>query len=44
MPVLEGKRMTIMLSPKKPGKKKEGRDDAPVADTPVQQDNTPDEE
>lgn len=39
MPVLEGKRMTIMLSPKKPGsgKKKEAKD-APNAD---QQDNTP---
>ena len=46
MPVLEGKRMTIMLSPKKPGsKKKEGREgNAPEA--PVQQadDNTPVEE
>lgn len=42
MPVLEGKRMTIMLSPKKPGsgKKKEAKD-APNAD---QQDNTPVEE
>ena len=45
MPVLEGKRMTIMLSPKKPGsgKKKEAKD-APAPDAPVQQDNTPDEE
>ena len=44
MPVLEGKRMTIMLSPKKPGgKKKEGKD---APDAPVQQadDNTPAEE
>ena len=41
MPVLEGKRMTIMLSPKKPGgKKKEGKE------APDQQvdDNTPAEE
>ena len=48
MPVLEGKRMTIMLSPKKPGsgKKKEAKDDASAPDAPVQQDNdtTPDEE
>ena len=45
MPVLEGKRMTIMLSPKKPGsgKKKEAKD-APEADGATQQDNTPDEE
>ena len=45
MPVLEGKRMTIMLSPKKPGsgKKKEAKD-APVADGAAQQDTTPDEE
>ena len=45
MPVLEGKRMTIMLSPKKPGsgKKKEGKE-GPVADNAAQQDNTPDEE
>ena len=45
MPVLEGKRMTIMLSPKKPGgKKKEGKSpEAP--EVPAQQDdNTPDEE
>ncbi len=43
MPVLEGKRMTIMLSPKKPGsgKKKEAREAAPEA---AQQDNTPAEE
>ena len=45
MPVLEGKRMTIMLSPKKPGsgKKKEAKD---APDAPVQQDNdnTPVEE
>ena len=41
MPVLEGKRMTIMLSPKKPGsKKKEAAKEAPE----VQQDNTPTEE
>ena len=43
MPVLEGKRMTIMLSPKKPGKKKENKDAADGADN-VQQDNTPAEE
>ena len=44
MPVLEGKRMTIMLSPKKPGgKKKEGKEGA-APEAPVQQDNTPDEE
>ena len=45
MPVLEGKRMTIMLSPKKPGKKKEAKD-APEVDGAVQQqdDNTPDVE
>ena len=43
MPVLEGKRMTIMLSPKKPGsgKKKEAKE-APEAN--VQQENTPTEE
>ena len=43
MPVLEGKRMTIMLSPKKPGSKKK---DAPAtADGADQQDdNTPVEE
>ena len=43
MPVLEGKRMTIMLSPKKPGsgKKKEAKDSPNDA---VQQDNTPAEE
>ena len=43
MPVLEGKRMTIMLSPKKPGsgKKKEAKE-APEAN--VQQENTPNEE
>ena len=48
MPVLEGKRMTIMLSPKKPGsgKKKEAMSDASSPEAPVQQDNdnTPDEE
>jgi len=44
MPVLEGKRMTIMLSPKKPGKKKEGKDAAPEADGAAQQDNAPAEE
>ena len=43
MPVLEGKRMTIMLSPKKPGKKKEAKD-APDAGGATQQDNTPVEE
>ena len=44
MPVLEGKRMTIMLSPKKPGsgKKKEGKE-AP-AEAAKQDDNTPAEE
>lgn len=42
MPVLEGKRMTIMISPKKPGsKKKEGKEAPDAAD---QQDNTPNEE
>ena len=43
MPVLEGKRMTIMLSPKKPGsgKKKEAKDAPEVA---AQQDTTPTEE
>ncbi len=44
MPVLEGKRMTIMLSPKKPGsgKKKEPKEGT---DAPAQQnDNTPAEE
>ena len=43
MPVLEGKRMTIMLSPKKPGsgKKKEPKE-APNA--AAQQENTPAEE
>ena len=45
MPVLEGKRMTIMISPKKPGsKKKEEAKGAPEADPAAQQDNTPDEE
>ena len=46
MPVLEGKRMTIMLSPKKPGsgKKKEAKE-APDANGAAQQDdNTPVEE
>lgn len=46
MPVLEGKRMTIMLSPKKPGgKKKEGKE-ASATEAPAQQadDNTPAEE
>ena len=43
MPVLEGKRMTIMLSPKKPGsgKKKEAKD---APDGAAQQDTTPTEE
>ena len=43
MPVLEGKRMTIMLSPKKPGsgKKKEGN---AAPDGAAQQDTTPTEE
>ena len=43
MPVLEGKRMTIMLSPKKPGsgKKKEAKD---APDGAAQQDTTPAEE
>ena len=48
MPVLEGKRMTIMISPKKPGsaKKKEAKDADNAPEAPVQQatDNTPDEE
>ena len=39
MPVLEGKRMTIMLSPKKPGSKKKEVKDAD--DSAAQQDNTP---
>ncbi|MBR5171133.1 MAG: translation initiation factor IF-3 [Muribaculaceae bacterium] len=43
MPVLEGKRMTIMLSPKKPGKKKEAKD-AGENVSADQQDNTPVEE
>ena len=43
MPVLEGKRMTIMLSPKKPGKKKEAKDNADAPED-VQQDTTPTEE
>ena len=43
MPVLEGKRMTIMLSPKKPGKKKEAKDNADAPED-VQQDTTPAEE
>ena len=44
MPVLEGKRMTIMLSPKKPGSKK--KEAAKDVEAPAQQDNdnTPDEE
>ena len=43
MPVLEGKRMTIMLSPKKPGsgKKKEAKE---APETAAQQDTTPTEE
>ena len=44
MPVLEGKRMTIMISPKKPGSKKkdaQAADDAPQQD---KNDNTPAEE
>ena len=44
MPVLEGKRMTIMISPKKPGSKKKdalAADDAPQQD---KNDNTPAEE
>ena len=44
MPVLEGKRMTIMLSPKKPGKKKEAKDAPANNDGATQQDNTPGEE
>ena len=43
MPVLEGKRVTIMLSPKKPGKKKEAKDNADAPED-VQQDTTPAEE
>ena len=44
MPVLEGKRMTIMLSPKKPGSKK--KEAAKDVEAPAQQDNdnTPVEE
>ena len=45
MPVLEGKRMTIMLSPKKPGSGK--KKDAPAPDKTADQqdnDNTPTEE
>ena len=45
MPVLEGKRMTIMLSPKKPGSGK--KKDAPAPDNTADQqdnDNTPAEE
>ena len=44
MPVLEGKRMTIMLSPKKPGSKKKEGKETPEAGGVAQQDNTPDEE
>ena len=44
MPVLEGKRMTIMLSPKKPGSKKKEAKDASTGDASAQQDNTPSEE
>ncbi|MBQ6078951.1 MAG: translation initiation factor IF-3 [Muribaculaceae bacterium] len=46
MPVLEGKRMTIMLSPKKPGSKKKEAKDATAPEAPAQQadDNTPVEE
>ena len=45
MPVLEGKRMTIMISPKKPGSKKKEAKEAPEVDGAVQQeDNTPAEE
>ena len=43
MPVLEGKRMTIMLSPKKPGSKKKESKDA-SDDAVQQQENTPNEE
>ena len=42
MPVLEGKRMTIMLSPKKPGSKK--KDATASNNDAVQQDNTPETE
>lgn len=42
MPVLEGKRMTIMLSPKKPGSKK--KDATASNNDAVQQDNTPEAE
>ena len=42
MPVLEGKRMTIMLSPKKGGsKKKESGKDAPETEGAPQQENEP---
>ena len=46
MPVLEGKRMTIMLSPKKPGsgKKKEAKDAPDNGAVAQQEDNTPVEE
>ena len=44
MPVLEGKRMTIMLSPKKPGSKKKEGKETPEAGGVAQQDNTPAEE
>ena len=44
MPVLEGKRMTIMISPKKPGSKKKEGKETPEAGGVAQQDNTPDEE
>ena len=46
MPVLEGKRMTIMLSPKKPGsgKKKEAKEAKEAASATQQDDNTPVEE
>jgi translation initiation factor IF-3 len=45
MPVLEGKRMTIMLSPKKPGSgKKKDAKDANADNAAQQDDNTPAEE
>jgi translation initiation factor IF-3 len=44
MPVLEGKRMTIMLSPKKPGKKKEAKDATDDGAAAQQNDNAPVEE
>jgi len=41
MPVLEGKRMTIMLSPKKPGTAKKKDDAAPATDKAADNDKAP---